>query len=516
MSEEENQDDDEYMPCDIEYEECVHEGKVLLKCSICKSMFDESDKLVEHFTSAHLNEESEVLEKQYVCHICSSNFESSDYLEEHISWFHKIGPSVKSGTMVKCSYCGSQFSNEYDLKSHIISDHNSEKLDGGSVSLKGKHQYQSNQEDTNQEVKKPKLSERKCSICSVWFISTYDLKKHVKSVHKGKKLFDCTFCAEKFLKNDDLTSHLLRAHNFNPLECSQCNIEFISKKILAKHMALVHEGKKLFECKLCTQNFLTRSDRTSHLSLVHSYNMSRECPICNIYLESKMHVEKHLLTFHYGRELLECTICKETFTKAQYLETHMCQVHKKSKYECLICRECFLKVDQLREHSASVHEGRKFPCSDCKWTFKERKTLRRHIGRAHEKKLCIKSEDSSNNVLESKLGVPKTKDIWNMTFFKNLALKSPRAFRCHKSDWANFCKLSYHDHQNPPTEETYIDFIKKIKGSWAADKTIYNIYLRLRKIALHVYGQELQKFDNLNEIFYDEYMKPKHKKGSLM
>ena len=27
MSEEENQDDDEYMPCDIEYEECVHEGK---------------------------------------------------------------------------------------------------------------------------------------------------------------------------------------------------------------------------------------------------------------------------------------------------------------------------------------------------------------------------------------------------------------------------------------------------------------------------------------------------------
>ena len=341
MFEEENQDDDdEYLSYDIEYEECVHEGKVLLKCSICKSMFEESDKLVEHFTSAHLNEESKV--------------------------------------------------------------------------------------------------------------------------------------------------------------------------------KLVHEGKKLFECKLCTQNFLTRSDRTSHLSLVHSYNMSRECPICNIYLESKMHVEKHLLTFHYGRELLECTICKETFTKAQYLETHMCQVHKKSKYECLICRECFLKVDQLREHSASVHEGRKFPCSDCKWTFKERKTLRRHIGRAHEKKLCIKSEDSSNNVLESKLGVPKTKDIWNMTFFKNLALKSPRAFRCHKSDWANFCKLSYHDHQNPPTEEIYIDFIKKIKGSWAADKTIYNIYLRLRKIALHVYGQELQKFDNHNEIFYDEYMKPKHKKGSLM
>ena len=120
MSEEENQDDDEYLSCDIEYEECVHEGKVLLKCSICKSMFEESDKLIEHFTSAHLNDQSEVLDKQYVCHICSSNFESSDYLEEHISWFHKskIEPSVKSRTIVKRSYCGSQFSNEYGLKRH--------------------------------------------------------------------------------------------------------------------------------------------------------------------------------------------------------------------------------------------------------------------------------------------------------------------------------------------------------------------------------------------------------------
>ena len=116
MSGEENQDDDEYTSCDIEYEECVHEGKVLLKCSICKSMFEESDKLVEHYTSAHLSEESEVLEKQYVCHLCSSEFESTDCLEEHISCFIKV--KLKSRAMVKCSYCGSQFLNEYGLKRH--------------------------------------------------------------------------------------------------------------------------------------------------------------------------------------------------------------------------------------------------------------------------------------------------------------------------------------------------------------------------------------------------------------
>ena len=56
-------EDDEYTSCDIEYEECVQGGKVLLKCSICNSMFEESDQLVEHFTSAHFNEKSEILEE---------------------------------------------------------------------------------------------------------------------------------------------------------------------------------------------------------------------------------------------------------------------------------------------------------------------------------------------------------------------------------------------------------------------------------------------------------------------
>ena len=61
---EETQEDDEYMACDIEYEECVQDGKVLLKCSICKSIFEESEKLIEHFTSDHFDQNSAVLEKQ--------------------------------------------------------------------------------------------------------------------------------------------------------------------------------------------------------------------------------------------------------------------------------------------------------------------------------------------------------------------------------------------------------------------------------------------------------------------
>ena len=61
---EETEEDDEYMACDIEYEECVQDGKVLLKCSICKSIFEESEKLIEHFSSNHFDENSAVPEKQ--------------------------------------------------------------------------------------------------------------------------------------------------------------------------------------------------------------------------------------------------------------------------------------------------------------------------------------------------------------------------------------------------------------------------------------------------------------------
>ena len=58
------------------------------------------------------------------------------------------------------------------------------------------------------------------------------MRKHIVSVHEGKKLFKCEIC--------DYT-------------CSQ-------KKEMKKHIGLVHEGKKTFKCVICYDLQLFKKD----------------------------------------------------------------------------------------------------------------------------------------------------------------------------------------------------------------------------------------------------------------
>ena len=132
-------DEEEHMACDIEYEECIHRGKVFLKCLICKSLFAESEELIEHFTTSHLNEnenseicEETVNEEEHMacdieyeeciqngkimlkCSICKSKFARSENLIEHFTTVH-----LNENIVLKCSICKSKFSNSEKLIGHI-------------------------------------------------------------------------------------------------------------------------------------------------------------------------------------------------------------------------------------------------------------------------------------------------------------------------------------------------------------------------------------------------------------
>ena len=106
--------------------------------------------------------------------------------------------------------------------------------------------------------------------------------------------------------------------------------------------------------------------------------------------------------------------------------------------------------------------------------------------RHHETDTYVRSLDFIEN-----------KEMWNTEFFRT---KNKRVLENYKYDWASFCKLSYNDQQNPPTEDMYIDFIEKKRESGRTEKAIYCIFLRLRKTAFHVYGQKLLKFERLKRI----------------
>ena len=114
----------------------------------------------------------------------------------------------------------------------------------------------------------------------------------------------------------------------------------------------------------------------------------------------------------------------------------------------------------------------------------------------------IKEYDNSMEYEIKKKGLDyiENKEMWNVEFFKNKTLKQ---LDHYKYNWGNFCQLSYHDQQNPPTEEMYVDFIKKKKEEGRKDRTIYQIYMNLKRVAINVFGQKIQDFEKLAELIPD-------------
>ena len=51
-----------------------------------------------------------------------------------------------------------------------------------------------------------------------------------------------------------------------------------------------------------------------------------------------------------------------------------------------------------------------------------------------------------------------------------------------KKRWQNFCNLSYHDHQNPPSEDTFLDYFEKKKEAGKSRKVMTESYRCLCKV----------------------------------
>ena len=87
----------------------------------------------------------------------------------------------------------------------------------------------------------------KCDICSSLFKTKHSLKRHIASVHDGKKSFKCNVCNASFAGKRELNRHVESVHERKkPFKCNICDASFGYKFVLNKHVLSVHEGKKPF------------------------------------------------------------------------------------------------------------------------------------------------------------------------------------------------------------------------------------------------------------------------------
>ena len=88
----------------------------------------------------------------------------------------------------------------------------------------------------------------KFSICDFSFHQSGDLKRHIATVHEGKKPFKCSICDSSFTRSGSLKTHISTVHERQKsFKYSICDASFGLSGNPNTHIKTVHEGQEPFD-----------------------------------------------------------------------------------------------------------------------------------------------------------------------------------------------------------------------------------------------------------------------------
>ncbi|RZF39468.1 hypothetical protein LSTR_LSTR000989 [Laodelphax striatellus] len=151
-------------------------------------------------------------ENKWLCTNCGNLYKSKPSLK-----FHQ---KVHCGKNPKyaCQYCDRKFFQSSNYKTHVMSQHR-DCIAGTLLAADGSLVGERN---ANHLAYSPSAStidllehsDNHCGICSKYFKSKYNIKKHIKHVHMkvSHDIFECPVCRKSIARKDNWKKHLLVVH----------------------------------------------------------------------------------------------------------------------------------------------------------------------------------------------------------------------------------------------------------------------------------------------------------------
>ena len=135
------------------------------------------------------------------------------------------------------------------------------------------------------------------------------------------------------------------------------------------------------------------------------------CKQCGTIFTRKWLLDRHVATVH-DKKKIKCDQCDQTFTQKHELKRHVSAVHERKQYECDECDFVTSWKDNLSRHKEGEHgvetkkrkpepekeklnvkkvkidadEALPFQCNQCEVTFGQKKNLMKHIESVHGQK----------------------------------------------------------------------------------------------------------------------------------
>ena len=157
------------------------------------------------------------------------------------------------------------------------------------------------------------------------------MKKHIATVHEGKRSYKCQSCNSKFHSKDGLNRHVITIHEGKkPYTCKICNLTFTQSSNLTVHIARVHEKLKRHKCELCDSVFYAKRDIIRHVSTMHGVkklNILKKSKDTNIKQQENSKIHNKKSSSGTIKNPYACAVCPESFPDAQSLVNHVQNKH---------------------------------------------------------------------------------------------------------------------------------------------------------------------------------------------
>ncbi|XP_055713631.1 zinc finger protein 665 [Phlebotomus papatasi] len=197
------------------------EGKLHVKCRVCKEYFENNEKEKEHRLAKH--------KEEITCKVCQKVYRDESHLQVHFRNCHTKEPIKKLQHL--CGKCGKSFTSKTAMLDH-------ERSDCGKSPI-----YQ-------------------CDVCKKFYHSAGSLKTH-KNVHTNELPNLCKYCGKGFRTPGQLKVHERIHTGEKPFKCTYCPKAFGHRESLLTHVSL-HTGFKRFMCSGCGQRFTCISNLQAH------------------------------------------------------------------------------------------------------------------------------------------------------------------------------------------------------------------------------------------------------------